>query len=319
MSRLPSRPPQDNDNAYKQQPLQQGAYPHPPQQARPGPQRQISRPMRDPQPPAALQRQRSRPDDQLPSAVLQRQRSRPDQPYQPEQSQNVPPQRRPDPQYQERQHQQPPLQRQPSRPDQRPPPLQQPQPSRPDQNYPPQPMPESPYVYKELPMQPVQPAFVRAPSAPSLPSSDSQSTLFSPPSRPYADSIIRGNSDDELDKTDVFWRRFNASAVQQQQPDAEKSSWLEKNEGKSSRSRRRLWVAGLFLVLLAAGGIGIGIFLSFRNSSNATRPDALGGSADVTSGVGQTANGAAAATAGTGNLGTTTSSSLHVSPTNTVA
>jgi hypothetical protein len=34
--------------------------------------------------------------------------------------------------------------------------------------------------------------------------------------------LIRGNSDDELDKTDVFWRRFNASAVQQQLPEAER-------------------------------------------------------------------------------------------------
>jgi len=126
---------------------------------------------------------------------------------------------------------------------------------------------------------------------------------------------MRGNSDDELDKSDIFWRRFNASAHQQQQPDAEKSSWLEKTTGKSSRHNRRLWIVGLVLVLLAAGGIGLGVFLSFRSTSNTTRPDTIGGAADITSaGSGPTT--AARGTVGVGAAATT--SSLHVSPTNTV-
>lgn len=175
-------------------------------------------------------------------------------------------------------------------------------------------------------MQPVAPALMRAPSAPNHRlESDSQSTL-SPPSRPYADSngmLIRGNSDDELDKTDVFWRRFNASAVQQQLPEAERSSWLEKHEGKSSRYTRTLWIVGLIFVLLAAGGIGIGVYLSFRNPSNTVRPDTLGGSADITSAAGVA--GVAATIAGGGGGGgdqngaAATATTLHVTPTNTVA
>ncbi|KAJ7677442.1 hypothetical protein B0H17DRAFT_1182516 [Mycena rosella] len=287
MNRQLSRPPRDMER-----PLQQG-YPHPsvPPQARAGPQHQDSRPsMREPQPHPALQRQLSRPDQQYQEQqqpVLQRQRSRPDQPYQ----------------------QQPP-----------PPRLQQPHPSRPDQYSPEQsplqsqPMAD-PYNYKALPVQPVQPAFVRAPSAPY---SDSQSTLAAP-TRPYAENmLIRGNSDDELDKSDVFWRRFNASAVHHQQlPDAEKNAWLEKHEGKSSKSRRNIWIASFIIILLAAGGIGIGIFLSFHNNSDNTRPTPIGGAADVTSG----AAGAGATPVATGTLGAgavATTSSLHVSPTNTV-
>jgi hypothetical protein len=133
--------------------------------------------------------------------------------------------------------------------------------------------------------------------------------------------LIRGNSDDELDKTDVFWRRFNASAVQQQLPDAEKSSWLEKTQGKRSTHSRILWVVGIIFVILAAGGIGIGIYLSFHNSSDATRPATAGGSEDITSA------GAAAATiaggggggGGGGGNGGATPTSFHVTPTNTVA
>lgn len=171
------------------------------------------------------------------------------------------------------------------------------------------------YTYEEVPKQlaPVVPAFAQAPL---LPHSDSQTTLYSQSSsRSYADTFIRGNADDDLDKTDIFWRRFNASAQQQQLPDAEKSSWLEKTEGKSSRSRRWIWIVGLLLVLLAAGGIGIGVFISFHDSSNTSRPDTIGGAADVGG-----SPGAVAATAAVGGTvgAVATSSSLHVSPTNTV-
>jgi len=197
-------------------------------------------------------------------------------------------------------------------------------PSRPDQYYSESamgpPMPDS-YRYAEPPIRPVAPAFMHTPPQPppNIPTSDSQATLFSPPSRPYADPmLIRGDSNDELDKTDAFWRRFNASA---QQPDAEKSSWLERSQGKSSRWYRAMWIVGVVFILLAAGGVGIGIFLSFRNNSE-TRPSAIGGAADITSGIGGATATAArttrattrAATAG----GLATSTLLHVAPTNTV-
>ncbi|KAJ7134820.1 hypothetical protein C8R44DRAFT_771537 [Mycena epipterygia] len=299
----PSLPPQARARQYPRPAPAMMPNPYESQvQPQPSPLRQPSQRSRPDQQPV-LQRQRSRPDQQ---PVLQRQPSRPDQPYQGQ---------RPNQQYQEqRQYQeQPPKQ-----------PLQR-QPSRPDQHFPEPPQQglpmADPYVYNELPMQPVAPAFVRAPSAPQappFPQSDSQSTLYSPSRLHPENMLIRGNSDDELDKSDVFWRRFNASAAQQQQPDIEKSSWLEKNEGKSSRYSRRIWVIGLFFVLLAAGGIGIGVFLSFKNnSSNSTRPDAIGGAADITSGVGGTAAGPTGINNGD-ITGTATSSSLHVSPTNTV-
>ncbi|KAF7365004.1 hypothetical protein MVEN_00371500 [Mycena venus] len=337
MNRNPSRPPPlDNENGY---------FPHPtvPQQARPT-AREGSRPTM-PITQMGLNRQRSGPDQyqsQPTQPVLQRQRSRPQEPY-PEQPVLQRQPSRPDQPYQG-QPGRPPLQRQPSRPDgQQPLPLQrqpsrpnqdprlwQPQPSRPDQYYPDpttpreiapsQPMAES--SYQSLPMQPVAPALMRAPSAPSSTSSasayDSQSNLTAP-IRPYADTmLIRGNSDDELDKTDVFWRRFNASAVQQQLPDSEKSSWLERTQGKRLTHARILWIVGIIFVILAAGGIGIGVYLSFHNSSDATRPGTAGGSEDITSA------GAAAATIGGGggivggNAGATTTS-FHVTPTNTVA
>ncbi|KAJ6462039.1 hypothetical protein C8R47DRAFT_1158845 [Mycena vitilis] len=306
MNTDPRRPLQDNENGYE--------HPHRPTQARQAPTRQASRPTMHPS-----DSQQSRPDQyQQP----QRQQQYTQQPH------GLPVQQRPQhplpsrPVLQDQRTQQP-LQRQPSRPDQ--PPQLQRQPSRPDQHYPPAPMAD-PYTYKELPLQPQAqpgPALMRAPSTPfSLASSSSQyssQTTLAPPIRPYAEDIlIRSNSDDELDKTDVFWRRFNANAAHQQQPDAEKSSWLEKNEGKSSRHNRTLWIVGFIFVLLAAGGIGIGIFLSFRNPSNASRPDALGGSADITSAGGIAAT-VAGGSGGGADAAATTSSALHVTPTNTVA
>ncbi|KAF8171954.1 hypothetical protein K438DRAFT_2023898 [Mycena galopus ATCC 62051] len=191
-------------------------------------------------------------------------------------------------------------------------------PSRPDLYNPDQalsqPMAEQQYKYQEVPLQPVAPVLMRNPSAPgtvySGSSSDSQSTLTAP-IRPYASDamLIRNNSDDELDKSDAFWRRFNASAAV---PDAEKSSWLEKTEGKRSVHSRVLWIVGIIFLILAAGGIAIGVFISFHDSSNTTRPTTIGGAADIT-------GSAAVVTTGAGAVGgTAASSSLHVSPTNTV-
>lgn len=168
-----------------------------------------------------------------------------------------------------------------------------------------------PYAYSGLPVQPVAPAFARAPSSPGP--SESQTTLAGSRSNHM---VIRGNSDDDLEKSDAFWRRFNASAIQTQLPEAERSSWLAKNSGKSSRYTRSVWIAGLLIILLAAGGIGIGIFLSLHNSSNNTRPNTLGGAADVSGTAGTPPAGVGN---GVGVGGVATTSSLHVSPTNTVA
>ncbi|KAJ6621805.1 hypothetical protein B0H10DRAFT_2214863 [Mycena sp. CBHHK59/15] len=313
LNRSQSRPSFSDENGYEERPAPLGySQPLLPQQARPPPQRQNSRPtMRTAQPHTQYEEQSSR-------QGFQRQPSRPDQQY----SGPAPQQR---------------LQRQPSRPDQQysDPPLQQRLQRQPSQPSMPLDLP-NPHLqqqFKEqppLPLPSVEPAFVRPP----FPQNESQTTLFSAVSRPYADNmLIRNNSDDValLAKNDVFWRRFSASAAQQQDRDVEKSSWLEKNEGKSSAYSRRVWFIGLLLVLvspsllpllnlalmtptpaqLAGGGIGIGVYLSFHSSSN-TRPDTLGGSAGFTS-----AGAAGTAVTTTGGA-TATSSSLHVSPTNTV-
>ncbi|KAJ6508497.1 hypothetical protein C8R45DRAFT_1208159 [Mycena sanguinolenta] len=320
MNRNPPRPPMDNENGYEQRPPRQ--Y----QQARAAPREGVRQPQTDQwrsdpyyqsQPEPVLQRQPSRPE--LPAALqrqpqsqgaLQRQPSRPEQPSRPDQSY----QPRSDGQY---------LQRQPSRPDQsyqQPPQLRQPQPSRPDIN--PdrlnQPMAMAQSQYQQVPLQPVAPVLMRNPSAPgsSYTASDSRSILTAP-TRPFANSdtmLIRNNSDDELDKTDVFWRRFNASAAHEQLPDAEKSSWLEKIEGKRSQHSRILWIVGMIFVLLAAAGIGIGVYVSFKDNSNQSRPSTVGGAEDITS-----AGGVAATIGGAGNDGgSVTTTSLHVSPTNTI-
>ncbi|KAJ7667030.1 hypothetical protein B0H17DRAFT_1252143 [Mycena rosella] len=150
---------------------------------------------------------------------------------------------------------------------------------------------------ENLLVQLVQPAFIRAPSAPY---SDSQSALAAP-TRPFTENmLIHGNSDDELGKTDVFWHRFNASAVHhQQQPDAEKNAWLEKHEGKFSKSHWNIWIASFIIILLAVGGIGVSIFLLFHNNFDNTRPTPIGGATDVTSGTA----GAGTTSIATGTLG----------------
>ncbi|KAJ7723754.1 hypothetical protein B0H14DRAFT_3900139 [Mycena olivaceomarginata] len=174
----------------------------------------------------------------------------------------------------------------------------------------------------------VTPALMQAPSAPGSSLSAASESQYSQsqyslsaPIRPYTDTmLIRGNSDDKLDKTDVFWRRFNVSAVQQQLPDAEKSSWLEKTQGKRSQHSRILWVVGIIFVLLATGGIGIGVFLSFHNSSDATQPSTFGGAQDAMSTGAKAATiGGRSGSSGSGSGGLATSSSPHVSPTNTIA
>ncbi|KAJ7643970.1 hypothetical protein FB45DRAFT_896548 [Roridomyces roridus] len=285
------RPPVDYQNGR--------AGPSIPPQLRPGPQQRPEELAQQPQ--RSLQRQPSRPDDSLP------------------------PQLRAGPQPQYGRPTQPPLQRQPSRPDQ-PQPMLQRQPSRPEEDPRLQRQPSRPDQYSYQPQPPlpvpVTPAFAQGPPTrtPPIPNSVSQTTLYSSTSR-YADStahIIRGNEDDNLDRSSAFWRHFNASAQQEQLPDIEKSSWLEKTQGKSSRTRRTLWIVGIIFLLLAAGGIGIGVYLSVRSNDNESRPSTFGGSADVT---GQQDPGSVAATAGGGGgavVGGATSTSLHVSPTNTV-
>ncbi|KAJ7288083.1 hypothetical protein C8J57DRAFT_1279002 [Mycena rebaudengoi] len=298
MNRNPSNARADG---YQQRPIQQGyPQPSPPPQARPGPQREFIRPiMREPQPeqgyPAqgpSLQRQYSRPEQQQQLYVQQQQRP-PPSPGMPNPYDGI-----------ELPSQGSSLQRQYSRPEQQ-------QQQRP----PPSPGMPNPYDRAQppipLPLQTsVTPAFAQRPNA-----NDSQSTLYTAsPTSSSRQMLIRGISDDAamLPKNDVFWRRFSTSAAQEH--DVEKSSWLEKTQGKSSRYGRSIWIVGIIIVILALAGIGVGVFFSLRSTSH-DRPETIGGSANV-AGDG----GAAAAAGGNPNtrVGTGTSSSPHVSPTNVI-
>ncbi|KAF7346590.1 hypothetical protein MSAN_01887200 [Mycena sanguinolenta] len=130
--------------------------------------------------------------------------------------------------------------------------------------------------------------------------------------------IMRGDGEGTMPRPrgqkggDQFWRRF--SMVAKDPDEKHPSRWLSKAQGSNNNFTRWVWIVGIILVVCAAGGIGLGVYLSEQANAH-YRPDAIGGSADegtaslpVTT---STSNGAKGAIA--------TSSSPHVSPTNTVA
>ncbi|KAG2155897.1 uncharacterized protein EDB93DRAFT_1222168 [Suillus bovinus] len=122
------------------------------------------------------------------------------------------------------------------------------------------------------------------------------------------DTIMRGYSEDNLaprrgQKGDDFWRRFSIVAKDEKKT----SSWLIKTQNGSSKLSRWVWFIGIMFLVLIAAGIGIGWYISHKSPSN-TVPKAIGGSANETMNPTSTHASVAAS-----------SSSLHVSPTNTVA
>ncbi|KAI6147160.1 hypothetical protein BKA82DRAFT_247637 [Pisolithus tinctorius] len=146
------------------------------------------------------------------------------------------------------------------------------------------------------PMTPITPVFAR-PSKSPAPQTD---VKFA------SDVIIRGNSEDNLlpkrgERGDHFWRRFSVVAKEEKRP----SSWLVKTQNGISRMSRWVWLIA-FLIL-----VGIGLFAAYEithKSTTTTQPTAVGGKASET--AGPTSKAAPAATQST---------SLHVSPTYTVA
>lgn len=146
------------------------------------------------------------------------------------------------------------------------------------------------------PMTPITPVFARPAKSPAP--RDIQYT---------SDTIIRGGSEDNLvprrgQNRDDFWRRFSMVAKDEKKT----SSWLIKTQSGSSKLSRWVWFVGMVLLVLIAAGVGIGWYISHKSSSNTT-PKAIGGSAEET--MSPTSTHASVAV----------SSSLHVSPTNTVA
>ncbi|KAF9221584.1 hypothetical protein BS17DRAFT_819477 [Gyrodon lividus] len=149
------------------------------------------------------------------------------------------------------------------------------------------------------PMTPITPVFVRPFKSPAPPD-----VKFS------SDAIMRGNSEDNLlpkrgERGDDFWRRFSMVAKEEKKP----SSWLTKTQNGSSRLYRWVWFVGIVLLICIGVGCGVGWYVS-HNSPSHQQPTAVGGSANETTGPNSQT------TAAAGHL---TTSSPHVTPTNTVA
>ncbi|KIJ06074.1 hypothetical protein PAXINDRAFT_20714 [Paxillus involutus ATCC 200175] len=149
------------------------------------------------------------------------------------------------------------------------------------------------------PMTPITPVFARPSKSPAP--SDVKFT---------SDVIMRGNSEDNLlpkrgEHGDDFWRRFSMVAKEEKKP----SSWLTKTQNGSSRLSRWVWFIGVVLFICIGVGSGVGWYLSHKSPSN-QQPTAVGGSANETTGPNSPTTAA---------NGHSTSSSLHVTPTNTVA
>ncbi|KAF9470958.1 hypothetical protein BDN70DRAFT_617338 [Pholiota conissans] len=182
------------------------------------------------------------------------------------------------------------------------------------------PMPASPAPSAPHPLQPpvtpITPAFIR-PSGPGGVVNVSFAGLDEKegkaiPRKP----IMRGNSEETLlpsrgEKGDDFWRRFSMVVKEESKKGTKESSWLHKTRSGTQAYSRWVWIIGIILLICIAGGIGVGVYLT-RNSPSHQQPTAIGGSAD------NLATGTSTSTV-SGNGGKTTSSSLHVSPTLTVA
>ncbi|KAJ6585207.1 hypothetical protein B0H19DRAFT_1059472 [Mycena capillaripes] len=166
----------------------------------------------------------------------------------------------------------------------------------------------------QAPLSPITPVFARP---------QRSGTMDSTGSVAFSETkglIMRGEREETLlprgrgEKGDQFWRRF--SMVAKDPEEKRPSSWLKKTQGGASQLNRWVWIIGVILIICAAGGIGIGVYLSEQASAH-YRPDAIGGSANdgasalTSSGASPTKSGAKGA------IGT--SSVLHVTPTNTVA
>ncbi|KAI0035193.1 hypothetical protein K488DRAFT_68588 [Vararia minispora EC-137] len=146
-------------------------------------------------------------------------------------------------------------------------------------------------------MTPIKPVFAR-------PQKEAPAVRFGTP-------ILRSEREDTIarrgEKGDDFWRRFSMIA---KEPSAHKESkWLHDTQTGKSRWSRYVWVIGLLLLACIGLAIGLGVYFRLTNKSTVqSSPKAIGGS-EENSGTLVTSS---AAVGGT-------SSSLHVSPTYTVA
>lgn len=166
----------------------------------------------------------------------------------------------------------------------------------------PMPVPQTPHPLQP-PMTPITPVFAR-------PRKDIQ---FEEDEK----EIMRGQKEGTTipsrgERGDDFWRRFSMVVKEENKKPAKSktSMWLKKTQSGTNRMSRLVFCIGIFLVIVAAGAIGLGWWAAHNDNSH-NQPTAIGGSAKeagspVSSSV--TAGGTASV-----------QTSLHVSPTNTVA
>ncbi|PPR02823.1 hypothetical protein CVT24_002236 [Panaeolus cyanescens] len=164
------------------------------------------------------------------------------------------------------------------------------------------------------PVTPITPVFIK-PAIPAPQSIKFEDGVATP--RP-AKTIMRGDREETLlpsrgEKGDDFWRRFSIVAKEEnRKPSALKeSSWLKKMQSGSSRHSRSVWIVGIILIVLIAGGVGFGVYAT-RNSPDNQAPTILGG-ADTKATAGPDT-----ATTSVNGKGGASSTVLHVSPTFTV-
>ncbi|KAI0250771.1 hypothetical protein BJV78DRAFT_1282999 [Lactifluus subvellereus] len=181
--------------------------------------------------------------------------------------------------------------------------------------------PRLPSAVARPPPPPVAPISVPSTPHPLPPTMTPILPVFARPSKPThshdiqwgPEPILRGNSEERLlprrgEKGDDFWRRFSMVARQESKtPYSQKqSAWLRKAQNDTNRMSRWVWVVGLLLLTCAGLGIGVGWYASHKAPPHQD-PTAFGGGdsqrAIPTSSQGQGVN----------------HSSLHVTPTNTVA
>jgi hypothetical protein len=129
---------------------------------------------------------------------------------------------------------------------------------------------------------PITPAFIRPSKSPALQNGDAVNVKFLEGKATPRKPIMRGNSEETLlpgrgEKGDDFWRRF--SMVAKDGRERKESSWLHKMHNRSNRQTRMVWFTAIFIFLLIAGGVVLGVFLS-RKSPSSQQPVPLGGSAD---------------------------------------
>ncbi|THH19094.1 hypothetical protein EW146_g2016 [Bondarzewia mesenterica] len=159
-------------------------------------------------------------------------------------------------------------------------------------------------------MTPIQPVFARPAK-----NSPSRDVKWGP------EPIMRGNSEETLipkrgEKGDDFWRRFSMIAKEEnKKPYAQKkSAWLRKTENGTNRLSRWVWIIGFFLLVCIGLASGLGWYATHNKPAH-QQPKVFGGSENETLTSAGTATGAVKGSVVTAS----SSSSPHVSPTNTVA